>query len=157
MSSSLSTRYSSRLSGAFFFFSSRRRHTRCSRDWSSDVCSSDLDGPEHASLAGVEVPLDLDHAAPVREHPVGVAAIAVIVPLDLGRLLVATLDAQRTALGEEAPRDPLEVGPVLDRTLGEQLQTLAHGARALLEQPADHHAGARGHGGAAVGHQAGIG
>src|SRR3989449_6569994 len=28
-------------SGAFFF-SSRRRHTRCSRDWSSDVCSSDL-------------------------------------------------------------------------------------------------------------------
>src|SRR5207245_631769 len=33
-----------------FFFSSRRRHTRCYRDWSSDVCSSDLsqklqDGP----------------------------------------------------------------------------------------------------------------
>src|SRR5690606_40733626 len=26
-----------------FFFSSRRRHTRFSRDWSSDVCSSDLD------------------------------------------------------------------------------------------------------------------
>src|SRR5690606_40864457 len=25
-----------------FFFSSRRRHTRFSRDWSSDVCSSDL-------------------------------------------------------------------------------------------------------------------
>src|SRR3984885_16021979 len=25
------------------FFSSRRRHTRCGRDWSSDVCSSDLD------------------------------------------------------------------------------------------------------------------
>src|SRR4249920_1467329 len=24
------------------FFSSRRRHTRCGRDWSSDVCSSDL-------------------------------------------------------------------------------------------------------------------
>ena len=26
----------------FFFFSSRRRHTRLVRDWSSDVCSSDL-------------------------------------------------------------------------------------------------------------------
>src|SRR2546422_7020001 len=26
----------------FFFFTRRRRHTRCSRDWSSDVCSSDL-------------------------------------------------------------------------------------------------------------------
>src|SRR6266498_255999 len=25
-----------------FFFSSRSRHTRCGRDWSSDVCSSDL-------------------------------------------------------------------------------------------------------------------
>src|SRR5690606_40754055 len=29
----------------FFFFSSRRRHTRFSRDWSSDVCSSDLANP----------------------------------------------------------------------------------------------------------------
>src|SRR2546421_1887201 len=28
----------------FFFFSSRRRHTRSDRDWSSDVCSSDLLG-----------------------------------------------------------------------------------------------------------------
>src|SRR3989440_6294551 len=28
----------------FFFFSSRRRHTRSDRDWSSDVCSSDLHG-----------------------------------------------------------------------------------------------------------------
>src|SRR5947199_10475158 len=27
---------------SFFFFSSRRRHTRCLSDWSSDVCSSDL-------------------------------------------------------------------------------------------------------------------
>src|SRR5206468_6315781 len=29
----------------FFFFSSRRRHTRSDRDWSSDVCSSDLTSP----------------------------------------------------------------------------------------------------------------
>src|SRR3989449_6926014 len=28
----------------FSFFSSRRRHTRCSRDWSSDVCSSNFIG-----------------------------------------------------------------------------------------------------------------
>src|SRR5256885_4304646 len=28
----------------FFFFSSRRRHTRLQGDWSSDVCSSDLHG-----------------------------------------------------------------------------------------------------------------
>src|SRR3989440_6164528 len=32
----------SRVSFVFFFFSSRRRHTRSDRDWSSDVCSSDL-------------------------------------------------------------------------------------------------------------------
>src|SRR5947209_9715464 len=31
---------------AFFFFSSRRRHTRYWRDWSSDVCSSDLGAVE---------------------------------------------------------------------------------------------------------------
>src|SRR5258705_56287 len=29
--------------GYLFFFSSRRRHTRCLSDWSSDVCSSDLE------------------------------------------------------------------------------------------------------------------
>src|SRR5207253_8240592 len=49
----------------FFFFSSRRRHTRWPRDWSSDVCSSDL----------VE-------AAPKRADHVGVrAAVAVKGPL----------------------------------------------------------------------------
>src|SRR5207245_5360003 len=31
-----------RLLASSFFFSSRRRHTWCYRDWSSDVCSSDL-------------------------------------------------------------------------------------------------------------------
>src|SRR2546430_1300371 len=36
----------------FFFFSSRRRHTRFDCDWSSDVCSSDLDEatPKTAAL-----------------------------------------------------------------------------------------------------------
>src|SRR5207302_4608374 len=42
----------------FFFFSSRRRHTRFSRDWSSDVCSSDLDqvnsGLVTISLGGLD-------------------------------------------------------------------------------------------------------
>src|SRR6266542_6496587 len=36
----------------FFFFSSRRRHTRCYRDWSSDVCSSDLMVPRVVALGG---------------------------------------------------------------------------------------------------------
>src|SRR3712207_7540777 len=34
--------------GGFVFFSSRRRHTRYWRDWSSDVCSSDLRRPAPA-------------------------------------------------------------------------------------------------------------
>src|SRR6266542_5881056 len=44
----------------FFFFSSRRRHTSCYRDWSSDVCSSDLaaggaDRARHEIGPGVDV------------------------------------------------------------------------------------------------------
>src|SRR3989440_4145964 len=41
----------------FFFFSSRRRHTRSDRDWSSDVCSSDLylQYPNPAGLERVKV------------------------------------------------------------------------------------------------------
>src|SRR5699024_11664988 len=34
-----------------FFFSSRRRHTRSKRDWSSDVCSSDLSSLSRRSMA----------------------------------------------------------------------------------------------------------
>src|SRR5216684_3917076 len=48
-----------------FFFSSRRRHTRCSRDWSSDVCSSDLDvfRPERARGDVHAGPADADAEA----------------------------------------------------------------------------------------------
>src|SRR6266498_5540440 len=38
---------------SFFFFSSRRRHTRCGRDWSSDVCSSDLGSAAEAGSVNV--------------------------------------------------------------------------------------------------------
>src|SRR5690625_6832292 len=40
----------------FFFFSSRRRHTRWPRDWSSDVCSSDLDGSIQGLLKIANLP-----------------------------------------------------------------------------------------------------
>src|SRR5690606_41190220 len=46
----------------FFFFSSRRRHTRFSRDWSSDVCSSDL----HVCPPEVLVPHKALCACPTR-------------------------------------------------------------------------------------------
>src|SRR5947199_8523153 len=44
----------------FFFFSSRRRHTRCLSDWSSDVCSSDLPSEERQPLAPRGAPLGGD-------------------------------------------------------------------------------------------------
>src|SRR2546430_9692850 len=49
------------LSMSFFFFSSRRRHTRFDCDWSSDVCSSDLEYLEQslddASMRTVDIHL----------------------------------------------------------------------------------------------------
>src|SRR2546426_9210447 len=39
----------------FFFFSSRRRHTRLQGDWSSDVCSSDLFTDDALAAAGAGV------------------------------------------------------------------------------------------------------
>src|SRR5205814_4777540 len=47
-----------------FFFSSRRRHTRCLSDWSSDVCSSDLGG----------APPRREHAGPLHREGPGAGA-----------------------------------------------------------------------------------
>src|ERR1035438_10693983 len=59
-----------------FFFSSRRRHTRCLSDWSSDVCSSDLYGKIY-HVAGEPSRLSpgywVDHA---EELPGGAVAAA---------------------------------------------------------------------------------
>src|SRR3989449_7683364 len=57
----------------FFFFSSRRRHTRCSRDWSSDVCSSDHPAQREVPPRGreggrVEQPVRATHEARGGEH-----------------------------------------------------------------------------------------
>src|SRR3712207_8190584 len=74
----------------FFFFSSRRRHTRYWRDWSSDVCSSDLGvlrehvfdlqagdvlAPRDDDVLGAV--LDLDHAVGVPNGEVARAAPAI--------------------------------------------------------------------------------
>src|SRR5690348_2149570 len=51
--------------GVFFFFSSRRRHTRWTGDWSSDVCSSDLE----AELSRMLAHLLLCHVAKREGNP----------------------------------------------------------------------------------------
>src|SRR6266496_5219311 len=53
--------------GQHFFFSSRRRHTRSLRDWSSDVCSSDLDHPSMDEIRTSDLLADiLGDEEPVR-------------------------------------------------------------------------------------------
>src|SRR5438105_10329132 len=69
------------ISISFFFFSSRRRHTMSTRDWSSDVCSSDLGGLDQLvrarmPLAGLPVDEQRNRHAPgplPRDAPVGPA------------------------------------------------------------------------------------
>src|SRR5690606_40063426 len=54
----------------YFFFSSRSRHTRFSRDWSSDVCSSDLSFKPFAIASAIEAglygPSSLIDTSPVK-------------------------------------------------------------------------------------------
>src|SRR2546429_2291908 len=49
-----------------FSFSRRRRHTRCSRDWSSDVCSSDL-LPSPFFVLATQNPIELEGTYPLPE------------------------------------------------------------------------------------------
>src|SRR5690606_40223106 len=65
--------------GPAFFFSSRRRHTRFSRDWSSDVCSSDLPELAHVVAELVQDLLGPDAAGQLAvpaDQPVQVLAVA---------------------------------------------------------------------------------
>src|SRR5699024_11218001 len=68
----------------FFFFASRRRHTRSKRDWSSDVCSSDLRGsaPPCAAvlLEGGPLALAVAELDQRVRHPDGLPAVAVAAP-----------------------------------------------------------------------------
>src|SRR3712207_8303523 len=52
-----------------FFFSSRRRHTRYWRDWSSDVCSSDLSKIEAIRYRFYEVERQVAFTLPSRARP----------------------------------------------------------------------------------------
>src|SRR6267142_6060880 len=87
----------------FFFFSSRRRHTRLTCDWSSDVCSSDLLQAARIGAVGVSGDAGLErHLAPglpaVLPEEVGDAADRV------GRAAAQIDDAVVVEIDREAPR-----------------------------------------------------
>src|SRR6266511_721609 len=69
----------------FFFFSSRRRHTRFSRDWSSDVCSSDLgDSPRVGRRAdGVRCKREGDDLRPLGQLPLEIVEVERRVVVDV--------------------------------------------------------------------------
>src|SRR5699024_11773788 len=90
-----------------FFFSSRRRHTRSKRDWSSDVCSSDL--------------LDL-RSSPVL---IPIAQAIVAMPLVVRTVLpvLRAIDPRQRQVAGVLGASPLRVlasvdGPYLVRSLG---------------------------------------
>src|SRR5260370_18242227 len=86
----------------YFFFSSRRRHTRFKCDWSSDVCSSDLKRPLYYAQRTVNVAsarLCLNEGVPMEDvcHAAGG-------PPPLGDCL-CTLYPQRPKIGRASCRE----------------------------------------------------
>src|SRR2546427_8115324 len=84
----------------FFFFSSRRRHTRFDCDWSSDVCSSDLEGiPAKQKSADVALELGMVPqlmAGQFHKHPL-------VIPESFFALIFA--DAKLFEIGRAACRE----------------------------------------------------
>src|SRR5690606_10185932 len=118
-----------------FFFSSRRRHTRFSRDWSSDVCSSDLLGgyaetlleeisplqvraPEHALSPGIAMALVIDKSGSMNEQVGGDGLSKLDLAKEAVLGVVGSLSA-RDALGvlafDSRPEWIVPLGPVQQR------------------------------------------
>src|SRR5699024_11266411 len=71
-----------------FFFASRRRHTRSKRDWSSDVCSSDLFSSYVAVFEQIAVPLLVLNSALVT----GIIAVGQMLTAALAGYVFARMD-----------------------------------------------------------------
>src|ERR1035441_10879192 len=91
--------------GYLGFLSSRRRHTRCLSDWSSDVCSSDLEAQEPGWGAsgrnGGQVNPGLKFDPDVVEHDHGA---------DLGRRMNALAGAAPTFVFDLIKRHAIQIG-----------------------------------------------
>src|SRR6266498_4169371 len=74
-----------------FFFSSRRRHTRCGRDWSSDVCSSDLRCQEDIAFRVITANSAPDHSTIARFRQANEQALAACFTQVLGLCAAAGL------------------------------------------------------------------
>src|SRR5206468_8188621 len=103
----------------WFFFSSRRRHTRSDRDWSSDVCSSDL--PELEGLIQVWVH-DQDEALEFWTKKIGWEVRSDITMEELGdfRWLTVGAPGQDFSLALMAIPGP----PVMDEETKKQVEDL---------------------------------
>src|SRR5688500_20235635 len=84
-----------------FFFSSRRRHTRLQGDWSSDVCSSDLQ--EVAGQVGrLQRRATTGQSGPGAERGVGVERAAVVrLPVDPVSPVPQVLRSEERRVGKE--------------------------------------------------------
>src|SRR5699024_3754918 len=106
-----------------FFFSSRRRHTRSKRDWSSDVCSSDLlgafakmDMQEKFLKSGMKIILILLGTTAIAAA-IGITA-ALLFNLDASSLNLGDAENERAASLETSAQE------VEDQTLPQQLVSL---------------------------------
>src|SRR5690606_40472279 len=86
----------------FFFFSSRRRHTRFSRDWSSDVCSSDLGDVDGLGLFGG---LHEAHLAGRLSHGADDLVVAFVTDEEDGVALAGEADGLGVHFREDRKRD----------------------------------------------------
>src|SRR6266496_4799145 len=88
----------------FFFFSSRRRHTRSLRDWSSDVCSSDLSAIQAVllMLIGLATRTLPSHGAVLKSLPIVELMLAMgvlaIVSMALGLLISASVNTSEKTM-----------------------------------------------------------
>src|SRR5215467_6060736 len=97
----------------FFFFSSRRRHTRLQGDWSSDVCSSDLGIRErqHGLKAGAIAYLEKPVSREALEDSFN--KIGQFIDQQVKRLLVVEDDAtQRQSMIELIAHEDVEITAV---------------------------------------------
>src|SRR6476620_12495829 len=105
----------------FFFFSSRRRHTRYWRDWSSDVCSSDLDtGDGIAHVEGLASAMTNE----LLEFEGGVLGVALnLDQRDIGAVILGSYDGIEEGQQVRRTGEILSV-PVGDGFLGRVIDPL---------------------------------